>query len=135
MGKKIIVGILEHAFVRIVGIFFKSIVNDHVTECDKTVNVTESVSIYVANTISTNESFINKTENKKVTFEIMSILTINSDDNKVRYEMIYYVLRLFLLVTILLLLRVIICCHYAKHRSKQKILKKNINNIKMEKRN
>ena len=81
------------------------------------------------------ECFINKTENKKVTFEIMSILTINSDDNKVRYEMIYYILRSFLLVTILLLLRFIICCHYAKHRPKQKILTKNINNIKMEKRN
>ena len=89
----------------------------------------------MANTISTNECFINKTENKKVTFEIMSILTINSDDNKVRYEMIYYILRSFLLVTILLLLRFIICCHYAKHRSKQKILTKNNNNIKMEKRN
>ena len=36
-----------------------------------------------------------------------------------KHEMDYYILRTFLLVTILLLMIAINCYHFAKHRSKQ----------------
>ena len=82
----IVVGNLAHVFVRIVGIQ-KSIVDDSVILCHEIINVTDNVSKNVTNTISTN---------------VMSSVSINSDDEKVRYKMNFYILHMFLLVTILL---------------------------------
>ena len=47
-------------------------------------------------------------------------VSINSDDQKVRFKINSYILRTVLLVIILLLIVTIICYHYTKHRSKQK---------------
>ena len=51
---------------------------------------------------------------------IMSTVSINSDDKKVRYKIDCYILHTTLLVIILLLIIAIICYHRTKHRSKQK---------------
>ena len=53
-----------------------------------------------------------------MTNTIVTNVSINSDDKKVRYKIDCYVLHI--LVIILLLIITIICYNYAKHRSKQK---------------
>ena len=68
-------------------------------------SATNSASKNVTNTLSTN---------------VTSIASQNSDDKKVRCKMDCYILHTFLLVNILLFIIAIICCHYTKHRSKQK---------------
>ena len=61
-----------------------------------------SVSKNVKNTLSTN---------------VMSTVSINSDDKKSRFKMDCYILHSFLL---LLFITAIICYYYTKHGSKQK---------------
>ena len=56
----------------------------------------------------------------KMTNTIVTNVSIDSDDKKVRYKIDCYVLHTVLLVIILLLIITIICYNYAKHRSKQK---------------
>ena len=51
---------------------------------------------------------------------VMSSVSINSDDKKVRYKMNCYNLCTSLIVAILLFIIAIICCHYTNHRSKRK---------------
>ena len=85
--------------------YLKSIVDESVIVCDEIINVTDSASKIVTNTIPTS---------------VTSIASINSDDKKVRYKMDYYILYTVSLVIILLFIIAIICYHYAKHRSKQK---------------
>ena len=77
--------------------YFKSIVDNSVIVCDEIINVTDSV--------STN---------------VMSTVSINADDKKVRYKMNGYVFHMFFLVDILLFMIAIIFYRYTKHRSKQK---------------
>ena len=73
--------------------------------CDKIVNAANSVSTNVINTIPRNTT---------------STVSINSDDEKVRYKLDRYIFAHFLLVIILIFIMVIICYHYTKHKSKQK---------------
>ena len=70
---------------------------------DDIINVTDSASITLKNTISTN----------------VTNTPLTNSDKRVRYKMDYYILRTFLLVTMLLLMIAINCYHFAKHRSKQ----------------
>ena len=51
-----------------------------------------------------------------------STTSINSDNKKVRYKMDCYILHTALLVMMPLLIIVIICYHYTKHRSKQRCI-------------
>ena len=104
-AKRIIVGIPVHVFVRIVGI--QKIFSNSVILCNEIISATDKVSANVTNFISTN---------------VINTVSINSDDEKVRYEMNCYNLHMLLLVTILLFRIIIIFNHYAKHRLKQKIL-------------
>ena len=87
MQKHIIVVVLAlaHVFVRTIPRYLKSIIDDSVTVCDKIINVPDSVSTDVTNTIST---------------KVMSTVPVNSDDKKVRDKMDYYIAYTFLLVTI-----------------------------------
>ena len=71
----------------------KHIVYKSVIACDEI--------IYVMNIVSTNVS-------------------INSDDKKVRYKKVCYILHTVLLVFMLLYMIAIICYHYAKNESKLK---------------
>ena len=73
--------------------------------CEEIINVTDSASTNVTNTISAN---------------VTSTVPITSDDKKVRYKIDCYILRTFLLATILLFMITIIFYHYSKHRFKQK---------------
>ena len=57
----------------------------------------DSVSTNVTNTASLN---------------VMITVSINSYDKKVRYEIDFYILHKFLLVTVVLFIIVIICYHY-----------------------
>ena len=81
--------------------------------CDEIINVTENVSTNVTNTITSNMT-------NTLSTNVMSTST-NSDGKKVRREMGCYALHTVLLVTILLFIITIICYHYTKHRSKQKL--------------
>ena len=83
------------------GKYFKIIADTSVIACDKIISVMDIVSTKMRNTIATNVS-------------------INSNDNKVRYKIDSYILHTISLATISLLIITIICYHYAKHRSKQK---------------
>ena len=51
---------------------------------------------------------------------ITSTVSINSDDEKERYKMDWYILHTFLLIIILLFTTAIVCHHYENHRPKQK---------------
>ena len=53
---------------------------------------------------------------------VTSTVSINSDDKKMRYKIDCYSLNMLLLVIIVLCIIAIICYHYKKHRSKQKVL-------------
>ena len=68
-------------------------------------NITEDEIVNASDTVSTN---------------VTSILTANFHNNKVRYKMDCFNLHIVLLAIILLFITVIICCHYAKNRSKLK---------------
>ena len=61
--------------------------------CYEIINVTKTISTNVANTTLTN---------------VLSTVSIDFDDTKVRYKMNYYISYMFLLVTILLFIVVII---------------------------
>ena len=63
---------------------------------DEIINVTDSVSIKITNTIPTN---------------VTSTVSINSDHKKVRNKMDCYILHTFLLATVLLFITAIICYH------------------------
>ena len=91
----------------IVGKHFKSIADDKVIACDEIVSVTNSVITNVTITIPTN---------------VTNTVSINFYNKKVTYKMDCYILHTFLLVTICLYIIAIICYHYAKYRSKQKII-------------
>ena len=71
------------------------------TLCDEIIHVMDIVSTKMTSTIATN-------------------MSVNSDDEKVRYKIAFYILRTVLLVIKFLLIFTIICSHYAKHRSKGK---------------
>ena len=77
--------------------YLKSVADDSKIVCDEIINVADNVSTNVLSTVSVN--FYNK---------------------KVRYKMDYYILHTVLLVIKLLFIVAIICYHYAKHRCKQK---------------
>ena len=51
---------------------------------------------------------------------VTSIVLTSSNDKKVKYKMDCYILHTVLLVLILLFTIAIICCHYGKHKSKQR---------------
>ena len=51
---------------------------------------------------------------------VTSIVLTSSNDKKVKYKMDCYNLHTVLLVLILLFTIAIICCHYGKHKSKQR---------------
>ena len=53
---------------------------------------------------------------------VTSTVSINSDDKKMRYKIDCYSLNMLLLVIIGLCRIAVICYHYTKHRSKQKVL-------------
>ena len=93
--------------------YLKGTVDDSVIICDEKIDVTDSVSTNVTNTIPASM------ENTILT-NVTSTAPINFDDKKVRYKMVCYILNTFLLVNILLFIIAIICYHYTKHRSKQK---------------
>ena len=69
--------------------------------CDEIIHVMDIVWTKIKNTIATNKS-------------------INSDDKKVRYKIDRYILHIVLLMIIFLLITIIICYQYSKHRSKLK---------------
>ena len=69
--------------------------------CDEIIDVMDIVWTKITNTIATNKS-------------------INSDDKKVRYKIDWYILHIVLLMIIFLLITIIICYQYSKHRSKLK---------------
>ena len=56
----------------------------------------------------------------KMTCTIATNMSVNSDDEKVRYKIAFYILRTVLLVIKFLLIFTIICYHYAEHRSEGK---------------
>ena len=85
--------------------YLESIVDKSVTLCDEIINVTDSVSTNVTNTIAE---------------IVMSTVPINFDDKKVRYKMDCYILHTFLLVIILLFIIAIICYYFTKNGSKRK---------------
>ena len=69
--------------------------------CDEIIDVMDIVWTKITNTIATNKS-------------------INSDDKKVRYKIDWYILHIVLLMIVFLLITIIICYQYSKHRSKLK---------------
>ena len=69
--------------------------------CDEIIDVMDIVWTKITNTIATNKS-------------------INSDDKKVRYKIDWYILHIVLSMIIFLLITIIICYQYSKHRSKLK---------------
>ena len=69
--------------------------------CDEIIDVMDIVWTKITNTIATNKS-------------------INSDDKKVRYKIDWYILHIVLLMIIFLLITIIVCYQYSKHRSKLK---------------
>ena len=73
--------------------------------CNEIISITDNKSTNVTNTVLTN---------------VMSTVSVSSDDKKVRYKMNSYILHTFLLVNLLLLIIAIICDHYIKYSSKQK---------------
>ena len=85
--------------------YLQSIVDDLVIVCNEIISVTDSTSRNVTNTILAN---------------VMSSVSIKSEDIKVRYKMDCYILHMFLLVTILLFIITIIYYHCIKYKSKQK---------------
>ena len=85
------------------GKYLKSIADISEIACDEIIAVADIVSTKIINTIATYVSII-------------------SDYKKIRYKIDCYFLHTVLLVIILLLIISIICYHYAKHRSKQKII-------------
>ena len=91
--------------------YLKNIADTSAITCDEVISFIDIRSTKMLNTIATNVSK-------------------NSDDKRIIYKFYYYIL----LVIILLLIFNIICCHYAKHRLKQKnvgeLIKWKIINIK-----
>ena len=81
------------------------IVDTTVIGCDKIMYIMDIVSTKMTNTIATNTT---------------SMMSINCRNKKFRYNIDCYVLSTVLLMNILLLITAIICCHYAKDRSKLK---------------
>ena len=55
-----------------------------------------------------------------MTNTIATNLSINCHNKKVKYNIDYSILHINLVVTLLLLMIVVLCYHYAKHRSKLK---------------
>ena len=103
-AKKIIVGILEHAFVRIKYCwYFSDRVgwNYMLWIC---INKNDGSNKYYS------KYYSNKCSKK------------NFHNKKARYKIDYYILHTVLLVIILLLIITVICSYYAKHRSKQEII-------------
>ena len=58
----------------------------------------------------------------KMTDTIPTNVSISSDNKKARYKVDCYILHAVLLAFVLLLIIAITCDHYAKHKSKQKII-------------
>ena len=83
--------------------YSKNIV-DSVIVGNEIINATDATN----NTVSTNVTGIIPTN-------VMSTVSINSDDQKERYKM-DFILHTFLSVTILLFIIAIICYHYTNHR-------------------
>ena len=71
---------------------------------DKIINATDSVSANVTNAILTNIT-------NTILTNVTSIVSINSDDTKVRYKMNCYILRTVLLVVIWLFIITLTCYH------------------------
>ena len=93
-AKKIIAEILAHVFVQNITVTL-------VITCDEIIPVMNIVSRKIGHTIATN-------------------MSINSYDEKTKYNIDFYIFQAVLLVIILLLIIALICYLYAKHRSKQK---------------
>ena len=79
--------------------------------CDEIINVTDSASTNVINTILRNMT-------NTISINVMSTVSKNSDDKKVRYKIDCCILHTVLLVIISLYIITIIRYHYVKHRSK-----------------
>ena len=84
-------------------IYLKSIADNSVILCDEIIKDTDATN--VTNTIPIN---------------VTSIVSMNSDAQKVRYKMDCYILHTLLLLIIFQFRIANICYHYTKHRSKQK---------------
>ena len=106
-AKKIIVGILEHAFVRIKYCWYFS---------DR-VGWNYMLWIYINKNDSSNKYYSKYYSNK---------CNKNFHNIKARCKNDYYILHTVLLVIILLLIITVICYYYAKHRSKQEIINSTI---------
>ena len=79
----------------------KSVADNSVIAYDEIISVMDIISTKMTNTLATN-------------------VLINRHNKKVRYEIDCYILQTVLLVIILVSTVIIICDHYARHRSKQK---------------
>ena len=79
--------------------------------CDEIINTTNIASTNIPKNITNTISTIDT-----------STEPINYIDKKVRYELDYYILHNFSLVTISLFMFAKICFHYTKYKAKQKIL-------------
>ena len=89
------------------GEYLASTIVDSAITCDEIIGTADIVSTNVICTVSTNAA---------------NIVSINFDDKKVRYNTIFFILHTVLLMVVLLFIINIIFCHYAKHRSKHKLL-------------
>ena len=84
--------------------YLASTIDDSVIMCDEIKNAVDCVSTnvtYITNTIRSN---------------VMKTVSINSNDEKVRYKIDCYILHTVLLVILLLLIIAIICYHYTKQK-------------------
>ena len=93
--------------------YLNIIVDTSIIVCDEIINATDRASTNVTNVTPAN---IRNT----ISTNITSTLSINSDDKKLRSKMDCYNLHTVLLVVILLFIIIIIWCHGAKYRSKQR---------------
>ena len=87
------------------GEFAVSTIDDSVITCDEIINA--------ANSVSTNVSC-------SVPINAVNTASVSFNDEKVRYKVDCCILHTFLLVVIVLFIFAINCCHYTKHRLKQK---------------
>ena len=87
------------------GKYLKSIADTSIIKCNEIINVMDSLSTNVTNTVP---------------ITVTSTVSISSNDKKVRYKMDYYILHTVLIVVILLFIIANIYYYYAKHRSKRK---------------
>ena len=101
--------------------YLKSLFDDSKVVCDEIINAADGVSTNVTITISTNVTNILPTNFAYISpTNVMSIVSINFHNKKVRSKMYCYILHIVLLLTKLLFISSISCYHYANHSPKLK---------------